>query len=253
MTRSPDSLPPVSDPLFLLDRLDDPLPAVGALVHLDGEEGRHAVVVRRLRAGESIILSDGGGRGLRGEIVEVGKSSLTMAVTEQLNTVESGPRYVAVQALAKGDRSELALEMLTEMGVHEVVPWQASRSIVRWSGERTEKSLSRWRSTVREATKQSRRLRVPVVSELVSTTGLVDRIRHADLALLLHEDATTPLSQTDLPVDGEVLIIVGPEGGISPEELAAFAAAGAHPVVISDGVLRTSTAGVVALAGLMLR
>jgi 16S rRNA (uracil1498-N3)-methyltransferase len=243
----------VSDPLFLLDRLDDPLPTAGALVQLDGEEGRHAVVVRRLRAGESIILSDGAGRGLRGEIVEVGKSSLTMAVTEQLNTVESGPRYVVVQALAKGDRSDLALEMLTEMGVHEVIPWQASRSIVRWSGERAEKSLSRWRSTVREATKQSRRLRVPVVSELVSSTRLVDRIRHADLALLLHEDATTPLSQTELPVDGEVLIIVGPEGGISPEEVATFAAAGADPVVISDGVLRTSTAGVVALAGLMLR
>lgn len=243
----------MTDPLFLLDRLDDPLPAIDQLVQLDGDEGRHAVVVRRLRTGESILLSDGAGRGLRGRVVEVAKSSLTMEVTEHLSTAVGGPRFVAVQALAKGDRSELALEMLTEMGVHEIVPWQSSRSIVRWSGDRADKSLGRWRSTVREATKQSRRLQLPTVGEVVSTRALTERVAAAELALVLHEDATTPLSAVKLPDHGDILIVIGPEGGISAEELEGFRTAGAQPVVLSDGVLRTSTAGVVALAGLMLR
>lgn len=243
----------MTDALFLLEQLDDPLPAVGERVRLDGDEGRHAVVVRRIGAGESILLSDGSGRGLRGVVLEVAKSALTMTITEQLFSAQRGPRFVAVQALAKGDRSELAVEMMTEMGVHEIVPWQASRSIVRWSGERADKALSRWRSTAREATKQSRRLRTPTVSPAVSTREVVQRIQAAEAAVVLHEEATTPLAEFTLPPAGEVLVIIGPEGGIGPEELLAFTAAGAVSVVLTDGVLRTSTAGVAALAGLMLR
>ncbi|CAA9397096.1 MAG: 16S rRNA (uracil(1498)-N(3))-methyltransferase [uncultured Propionibacteriaceae bacterium] len=243
----------MTSPLFLLERFADPLPAVGESVQLDGDEGRHAVVVRRLRPGESILLSNGRGLGLRGRVTHIAKASLTMEVTDQLSLPESELRLVAVQALAKGDRSELALEMLTEMGVHEIVPWQASRSIVRWNGDRTEKSLARWRSTVREATKQSRRLRIPEVSEPLSTSRLVERISASDVSLVLHEEATTPLSAVELPAAGEVLVVIGPEGGIGPDELAAFHGAGAQQVVISDAVLRTSTAGVVALAGLLLR
>ncbi|HET9872504.1 MAG TPA: 16S rRNA (uracil(1498)-N(3))-methyltransferase [Propionibacteriaceae bacterium] len=243
----------MTDALFLLEQLDDPLPAVGERVRLDGDEGRHAVVVRRIGAGESILLSDGSGRGLRGVVLEVSKFALTMTITEQLFSAQRGPRFVAVQALAKGDRSELAVEMMTEMGVHEIVPWQASRSIVRWSGERADKALSRWRSTAREATKQSRRLRTPTVSPAVSTREVVQRIQAAEAAVVLHEEATTPLAEFTLPPAGEVLVIIGPEGGIRPEELLAFTAAGAVSVVLTDGVLRTSTAGVAALAGLMLR
>jgi 16S rRNA (uracil1498-N3)-methyltransferase len=162
-------------------------------------------------------------------------------------------RVAVVQALAKGDRAELAVEMLTEVGVREILPWQASRSIVRWSAERGDKALARWRSTAREATKQSRRLTVPDVRPVLSTSRLCQEIEAADLALVLHEDADQPLREVALPPAGRVLVVVGPEGGIAPEELERFAAAGARSVTVSDAVLRTSTAGVVAVAGLLLR
>jgi 16S rRNA (uracil1498-N3)-methyltransferase len=242
----------MTDPLFLLDDLADPLPKVGTQLLLTGDEGRHAAVVRRLRSGEVIMIGDGRGRGVRAVVVEVRKSGLVVEVADHL-TVPEGPRcLVAAQALAKGDRSELAVEMMTEMGVNEIVPWQASRSIVRWSSERAARSLAKWRSAAREATKQSRRLNVPQVSELVTTPQLAQRAASADLALLLHEEAKESITEVDLPAAGTVLIIIGPEGGISAEEQSELTQAGARPVSISDAVLRTSTAGVVALAGLKL-
>ena len=143
--------------------------------------------------------------------------------------------------------------MMTEMGVSEIVPWQAARSIVRWSEERAARSLTRWRSTVREAAKQSRRLNVPQVSEPLNTQRLAQRVTNADLALLLYEEADESITEVDLPAAGTVLIIIGPEGGISDDELGQLTRAGARAVSISDGVLRTSTAGVVALAALKLR
>lgn len=238
-------------PLFLCP-LDDPLPAVGSLVQLTGEEGRHAAVVRRIRIGEVVTLADGAGRGVAGEVTGADKSGLEVRVTEVLAGADHALRVVAVQALAKGDRSELAVEMLTEVGVDEIIPWQASRSIVKWQGERGEKSLNKWRATVREAAKQSRRLAVPEVSAALTTKQLVHRVAAADLALVLHEDATESLATQELPASGTVLLVVGPEGGISTEEVDAFVEAGARPVRISDGVLRTSTAGVVAVGRLRM-
>jgi 16S rRNA (uracil1498-N3)-methyltransferase len=243
----------VSDPLFLLDELADPLPALGATVELGGSEGRHASVVRRLRPGESMLIGDGRGRGVRGEVLAASKAGLVIRVIEQLIAREPAVRYVAVQALAKAARDELAVEMLTELGVQEIVPWQAQRSVVRWSGERSRNGLARWRSTVREAAKQSRRLNVPVVREAVSTAELVRLVAAVDFALVLHEAATRSLRDVELPRHGTVMIVIGPEGGIAPTELEALVAAGGKPVLVSDGVLRTSTAGVVALAGLLFR
>jgi 16S rRNA (uracil1498-N3)-methyltransferase len=251
-TRSPAS-DRVGDPLFLLDALADPLPEVGTAVHLDGAEGRHAAVVRRIQPGETVLIGDGRGRAVRGAVSEVSKTSLVMTVAEQIVSAAPARRYVAVQALPKGDRAELAVEMLTEVGVAEIIPWRAERSIVRWTGERGQKGLARWRSTAREAAKQSRRLNVPVVGEPVNTGQLVRAVSEADLALILHEDASEPLWRVHLPDRGTVMIVIGPEGGISPAELDDLVSAGARPVLISDGILRTSTAGVVALAVLRSR
>jgi 16S rRNA (uracil1498-N3)-methyltransferase len=159
-------------------------------------------------------------------------------------------RYVAVQALPKGDRAELAVEMLTELGVDEIVPWQSTRSVVRWSPERTERGLTRWRTAAREAAKQSRRFRVPTVAMPMTTAELALRIEQTALTVVLHEVAQTKLAALDLPTAGEVMFIVGPEGGLTDAEVAIFTNAGAQAALIADAVLRTSTAGVVALAQL---
>jgi 16S rRNA (uracil1498-N3)-methyltransferase len=243
----------MTEPLFLLDDLTDPLPMVGAHLRLAGDEGRHAAVVRRIRPGETIMIGNGRGHGVRGVVLEADGTGLIIEVINQLMSASKSRRFVAAQALAKGDRSELAVEMLTEIGIDEIAPWQASRSIVRWSPDRTARSLAKWRSTAREAAKQSRRLTVPQVSEPVTTSQLAQRVASADLALILHEEAKESLTEVDLPGVGMVLIIIGPEGGISDDELAELSQAGARPVSLSDAVLRTSTAGVVALAGLKLR
>lgn len=237
----------MSDALFLSDLGESPL--VGGLVTVNGEEARHAVAVRRVQVGESVLVSDGAGRAVRGSVVSVAKSELVLEVTEVLATTSRPHRFVAVQALAKGDRSDLAVETMTELGVDEIIAWQASRSIVRWQGERAAKSLAKWQSTAREAAKQSRRFTVPEVSS-GSTREVADRLRDLDCVLVLHEDAEQHLADVALPSNGSIGIIIGPEGGISPEELAAFNDSGARPVLISDGVLRTSTAGAVALGQL---
>ncbi len=243
----------MTDPLFLAEDLADPLPPVGSTVTLAGPEGRHASVVKRIRSGERVLLADGRGRAVRGRVTGSERERLEVEVLEHVRPAQPPLRYVVAQALAKGDRSESAVEMLTEVGVAEIVPWQAARSIVRWSAERSERSRARWQATAREATKQARRLRIPVVADVVSTRALADRVAAAETALVLHEEATGQLADVELPAAGTVLLVVGPEGGIDPTELATLVTAGARPVLVSDGVLRTSTAGVVACAGLMLR
>jgi 16S rRNA (uracil1498-N3)-methyltransferase len=162
---------------------------------------------------------------------------------------EPEPRFVVVQALPKGERADLAVEALTELGVDEIVPWSASRSISQWRGaDKVEKGVAKWRRTALEAAKQSRRPRIPEVAGLVSTAEAVERVGAAAAAYLLQEDAETALVGRRQPNAGEIVLIIGPEGGISPDESAAFAAAGALPVRLGEEVLRTSTAGAAALA-----
>lgn len=197
-------------------------------------------------------MADGAGRGVRCRTVTADKHGLDLEVLEHLTSAEPRRRIIAVQGLAKGDRSELAVEMLTEVGVAEIRPWQAARSIVKWSGERGEKSRAKWQSAAREATKQSRRLRVPHVGDTLSTKTLATLLAEVDLALVLHEDATESLADLAVPESGTIALVIGPEGGIGDEECALLTAAGARLVRISDGVLRTSTAGVVAAGHLLL-
>ena len=225
----------------------------GGSVELTGDEARHASVVRRIRVGEQVALSDGEGTTVVGTVSATSKSSLTATVDEVVEAPRESPRLVVVQAIPKGDRGELAVEMLTEVGVDVVVPWAASRSVAVWRGERAAKSLAKWRSTAREAAKQSRRAWFPTVAQMARTQDVVDLLRDAALAVVLHEAGTRPLAAIDVPAAGDVVVVVGPEGGISDEELAAFAEVGAEPLRLGRSVLRTSTAGVVAAGALLSR
>ncbi|HOC14070.1 MAG TPA: 16S rRNA (uracil(1498)-N(3))-methyltransferase [Propionicimonas sp.] len=237
----------MTEPLFLA-LLD--APEVGQTVTLGGDEGRHAATVKRIRVGEVVLISDGNGAAVRGPVLTVDKSQLTVRVEAVLHEQRPTVKYVAVQALPKGDRAEQAVEMLTELGVDEIVPWQAERSVVRWAADRVERGLTRWRATAREAAKQSRRFRVPTVSVPMTTGELVQRIAQTDLTVVLHESADAPLAALELPAEGEIMFIVGPEGGLTDAEVAAFTQAGARAALVADAVLRTGTAGVVALAQL---
>ncbi|MER6200400.1 16S rRNA (uracil(1498)-N(3))-methyltransferase [Streptomyces sp. NPDC001586] len=224
---------------------------------LDGPEGRHAVSVKRLNPGEALVLTDGRG-GWAEAVVKAaeGKDRLVVAVSSAGLEPEPAVRITVVQALPKGDRGELAVETMTETGVDAIVPWQASRCITQWRGDRGAKSLAKWRATAREAGKQSRRVRFPEVAEAMSTKQVAALLAEADLGMVLHEDRDTPsdaLATAALPSSGSVVLVVGPEGGVSPEELAAFAGAGAHPYRLGRSVLRTSTAGTAATAVLLAR
>jgi 16S rRNA (uracil1498-N3)-methyltransferase len=223
----------------------------GDVIELDGDEGRHAAVVRRIRSGEHIELTDGAGHIARARAAEVHKGGLTCEVQERTDVPPPEPRVTVVQALPKADRGELAVEVMTEVGVDTIVPWSARRCITQWRGERGDKALRRWRATAREAAKQSRRAWFPDVDQLAGTDAVASRLAEADLALVLHGAAGGPLAEVDVPAHGDIVIVIGPEGGIEDVELRTFTDAGARAVHLGPSVLRTSTAGVVA-AGVVL-
>jgi 16S rRNA (uracil1498-N3)-methyltransferase len=228
----------------------------GSAIRLDGPEGRHAALVRRLRPGERLDLTDGAGRLAECVVRSAGGSgdpALDVDVLEHRSVPRPQPCITVVQALAKGDRGELAVEMMTEIGVDVIVPWAASRSIVQWRGDRGEKALAKWRSTAAEAAKQARRLWWPQIAEPATTTQVARLLEKATVAAVLHEDAAGSLADLTVDQEGEVILIVGPEGGISPEELRAFADAGAVAYRMGPTVLRTSTAGTAAAAVLLAR
>ncbi|QFG25648.1 16S rRNA (uracil(1498)-N(3))-methyltransferase [Actinomadura sp. WMMB 499] len=220
-------------------------------VVLDGPEGRHAATVRRLRPGERVDLTDGEGLLAECVVTAADRVSLTLEVAARHREPPPSPRLVVVQALPKGDRGELAVETMTEAGVDEIVPWAAARCVTQWRPDRREKALNRWRNAAREAGKQARRSRLPQLPDLASTAAVAGRLAGASAALVLHEDAAEPLSAVRPPADGEIVLVVGPEGGITEDELAAFGAAGGRPVRLGPTVLRTSTAGVAAAAVLL--
>jgi len=242
----------VSAPVFVVEPgMLDGVHAGGEYL-LDGTEGRHAGVVQRRGPGERVDVVDCAGVRLVGRVRASGPEGVRVDVDDVVVEPEPSPRLVLVQALAKGDRDEMAIEAATEVGVDVVVPWQAERSVVIWRGERAQKSRVRWIGTVRAATKQSRRARMPLVEQSLDDKGLVARVgatvAAGGVAVVLHESATTPLHQVALPGAGEVLVVVGPEGGISDREVEALTAAGAVTCRLGPHVLRTSTAGPVALA-----
>ena len=256
----------MSAPVFLAEPSSLADLAPGDIFVLDGDEGRHAGVVQRRRVGERIDVVDGAGRRAETVVASVGSGQLELSVTAVRTEPGDGVELVLVQALAKGDRDELAIEAATEAGVDAVLPWQAERSVVVWRGDRAAKSRARWVTTVKAATKQARRAHLPGVGQVVdgkALAALVAGVRAAGgVTVVLHEDAVLPLAGVDLPaVDPvaaaaparQVLIVVGPEGGISDREVAALTEAGAVLARLGPHVLRTSTAGPIAIALLSQR
>ncbi|MFF1683320.1 16S rRNA (uracil(1498)-N(3))-methyltransferase [Streptomyces sp. NPDC058256] len=238
-------------PVFVVEHFDA---GGGGRYVLDGAEGRHAVSVKRLRAGEDVILTDGAGRWADCVVLDTeGKDRLIVQMDSVAEEPEEEPRITVVQALPKGDRGELAVETMTETGVDAIVPWAASRCITQWKGERGLKGLAKWRATAREAGKQSRRVRFPEVADAMTTKQVAVLLAKADLAAVLHESGDEPLATAELPEQGEIVLVIGPEGGVSPEELALFTEAGARAYRLGRSVLRTSTAGTAAAALLLGR
>lgn len=232
--------------LYLDESLDLAGISPGDAVELTGDEARHAVTVSRVRAGERIAIGDGRGTVVHGMVTSTGPRDLVLEADEILVEEPPETRITLVQALAKGDRDELAVQAATELGVDAVVPWAAARSVSRWEGPKAEKGRQRWAAIVREAVKQSIRSRVPEVLPVSATAELAGRLGDARM-LLLEPTATTAL--TDLRPDGrDLALVVGPEGGIAPAELERLVAAGAEPVRLGASVLRTSTAGPAAIA-----
>lgn len=229
----------MTNPVFLADDVS------GAHLVLTGPEGHHAATVRRLRTGEVVDVVDGLGARATCVVTGLGQDLVRLAVTARSVEDAPAPRLVLAQALAKGDRGELAVELATEVGVDEIVPWIAARCVQQWHGERGARSLEKWRATAREAAKQSRRAWWPAVTEphrLPQVAALPGQL------LVLHEDAEQPLTGIELAVDGDVVLVVGPEGGLTPDELDTLRAAGAAVVRLGRSVLRTSTAGAAAAA-----
>jgi 16S rRNA (uracil1498-N3)-methyltransferase len=235
----------VTVPLFLVEALP-----TGSAYVLDGPEGHHAATVQRLRAGEELLLADGRGGTATAVVTAAGRGTLDLRIISRGYADAPDPRLVVIQGIAKGERGELAVQAMTEAGVDEIVPWSAARSVARWTDG---KPLERWRSTVREAAKQARRCWLPPVCAVAPTAEVAARLGRASAALVLHESARVRLSTVELPVSGEIVVVVGPEGGIADEELAAFESAGGVAVRLGEPVLRTSTAGVAALAALSVR
>jgi 16S rRNA (uracil1498-N3)-methyltransferase len=235
-------------PLFLLDELPD---ADELLV--DGAEGRHAVEVLRLTPGERVRVGNGRGAVAEGDVLAAGVEGLRVAVRARFDVPAPDPEFVLVQALPKGDRGPLAVDLATELGVDRIVPWAAARCVTRWRDDRVEKGVAKWRSAARAASKQSRRPRVPEVTGPMTTREVCGLLGDTELAVVLHEQARRPLAELQVPPTGTVAVVVGPEGGLTDGEVVAFRAAGAQAVRLGAEVLRTSTAGAAALAALSVR
>jgi 16S rRNA (uracil1498-N3)-methyltransferase len=228
------------------------LPAVGEFAVVDGDEGFHAANVRRIRVGEELDLGDGDGTVAHCVVEDVAKGRLTAKVLDRRAVPSLSPTVTVVQALPKSDRSELAVELATEAGADGLVAWQAARCVARWeSAAKIEKGLRRWEAVARSAARQSRRPYVPSVSGVVSTAELVQRVGGSGgMAIVLHESANAKLTELPVAQADSLLLIVGPEGGIADDEIAALTGAGATAVRLGPSVLRTSTAAAVALGAL---
>jgi 16S rRNA (uracil1498-N3)-methyltransferase len=233
--------------------ITDPAGLAGDQIVLTGAEGRHASTVRRLAPGERADITDGAGTIAECVVTAASAGRLELAVLYRRSLPRPEPAIAVVQAIAKGEHAELAVDLLTQVGADVVVPWAAERCVVLWRPERVERSLARWRSTAEQAAKQARRAWFPEVTGPASLAVVADRVKAAALAVVLDPGAKDSAADLAVPAAGEVVLIVGPEGGISPAEGAALSAAGAIAARIGPTVLRASSAGAVAVGVVLAR
>lgn len=241
-------------PVFLTET---PLAGASGTITVGPEVAGHAVRVRRMGAGEELELIDGTGVRLRGTIQEGTSDSLTLSVTDETEEPQQRPRLVLVQALAKNDRDIQAIEAATEVGVDTVIPWAAQRSIADWPAKKAHKMAAKWANVLTAATLQARRARVPELGELIRGTAVTQLVTPTSRVIVLDETESSGLTEavndlgegstTQGDID-EIVVIVGPEGGITPAEVDALVSAGARTAVLGPTILRASTAGPVALA-----
>jgi 16S rRNA (uracil1498-N3)-methyltransferase len=232
----------VVEPLFI-----SPIPSdtkTGSKIRIAGAEAKHAMSVRRLQVGEAIAVSDGQGNKARGKVSQLSKDFLELDVESLEKLERPTPKLVLVQALAKGDRDEMAVQACTELGIQTVIPWQSERSVSIWKPEKQDKHRVRWQTIATEAAKQSLRPFIPTVEQVLGTRELAEQLKQFDLTLVLDPTSTTALTGISVAGHQSIAIVVGPEGGISPEELEVFRSAGLSLVGLGSGILRTSTAGV---------
>ncbi len=227
--------------------------AVGTSFTLGGPEAKHAISVRRMTIGESISVSDGSGVKMRGKVTKVKKETLEISIESIEELFAPKSQLVLVQALAKGDRDELAIQACTELGLFGVIPWQADRSISIWKAEKKQKGQARWQSIVTEAAKQSLRAFIPRVEQVLDSQELISALEVFDQVLILEPEADKSITEINPPAEGKVAIVVGPEGGISEQELESFRQSGFSSVRLGRGVLRTSTAGMAAVSYLQAK
>lgn len=237
------------EPMF--HRVFDEPAIAGSVFEIAGAEAKHAISVKRMRVGEAIQVTDGAGIRVRGVVDAINGNKLIVRVSESLHEPAPALQLTLVQALAKGDRDELAIQAATELGVFEVTPWQADRSISRWIGLKEDKGVERWQTIVSEAAKQSLRSWVPVVTAPIESHSLKSLIESFDLVLVLDPTAGDGIASAQIPKSGRVALIVGPEGGISEAELGLAEQSGAVRVHLGEPILRTSTAGIAAISAIL--
>lgn len=238
----------MSPPFFLCHDI-----VAGEIARLTGGEGRHAAGVARIRVGEEIVLVDGAGLRARAEVIAVpARDEVRARVLDIARDRAPRPAITVVQAIPKSDRAALAVDLAVQGGADRIVPWSASRCVAEWRGPKAEKGRQRWAAVALAAAKQSRRSRIPEITPVESTEAVARRIARAPRALVLHEGAECSIAGVGLDVD-EVVVVVGPEGGISPDELEALCAAGGLPVLLGPEVLRTASAALAACAAIGVR
>ncbi len=232
--------------LYLVPEIDIRDAVADGVVAVTGDEARHAIRVARLRVGERVAVGDGAGVIVEGTVASTDDGEFSVTVERVVRQERPRPELWLAQALAKGDRDELAVQAATELGVSGVIPWAAERSVSRWEGTKAARGRERWQSIVREASKQAIRSWVPDVAGVATTADLAAL---PGLVLVLEPTASGALTDVVLDEHERITLVVGPEGGVSPNELAQLAT---H-VRLGPEVLRTSTAGPAAIAVLNAR